>query len=296
MKTLVLGGAGMLGHRIVETFHLAGLPVECTFRREPPELPPFFDQVVVHRGVNALDHERVRALLDESRPDVLVNCVGVIKQRDEAKAAIPSIATNALLPHLLAEWVDEWGGRLIHFSTDCVFSGRKGDYGVEDSSDAEDLYGKTKYLGEVARSGALTLRTSIIGRELSNHGSLVDWFFSQNGGKVRGFTNAVYTGMTTQTMARLVMHIAFRHPEVHGLHHAVSAKIDKFSLLKLIRDKAGLDIEIEPYEGFHCDRSMLPSGLEEQVGFVVPTWEEQIQEMVRGRGAERAEPAPTQVA
>ncbi len=278
MSILVLGGTGMLGHKVVQTFRSAGLPVSYTIRGN--HAPDVLNSVKVHTKVDALNQVALRDFLMSERPDFLVNCVGVIKQRDQAKVAIPTISINALLPHLLAEWADDWGGKVIHFSTDCVFSGIKGSYCVDDPSDAEDLYGKSKFLGEVSWKNALTLRTSIIGRELSHFGSLVEWFLAQDGKSISGFTRAIYSGMTTLTMANLLVEVVTKHPGLHGLHHAVSESINKFDLLIMLRDRAGLDIEVNPNHEFFCDRSMLPSGLEEALGFRAPSWEQQIDELV----------------
>lgn len=280
MKTLVLGGAGMLGHKIVQTLHAQGRPVECTIRGVRSESPigkiDFFRDVEVHERINATDLPTLRSRLSEIRPEVLINCIGVIKQRDQASAAIPSITVNSLLPHLLSEWAESWGGRVLHFSTDCVFSGRQGDYTIDDPSDAEDLYGKSKFLGEVQRPNALTLRTSIIGRELSHFASLVEWFLAQQGQTIGGYTRAVYSGMTTQTMADLVVAVVDAGAGLHGLHQVVSAKITKYELLIALRTAYELDVEIKPDDHLFCDRSMMSSGLAEQVGFVVPSWSEQV--------------------
>ena len=280
MKTLVLGGTGMLGHKVVQTFLQAGEPVSYTIRGEPLSLLEGAEAI---EGVDVLDTLQLKDRLNALQPNTIVNCVGVIKQRDEAKAAVPSIAINALLPHLLAEWTESWGGRVIHFSTDCVFNGRKGDYAIVDPADAEDLYGKSKFLGEVKGDNAVTLRTSIIGRELSHYASLVEWFLSQEGGMVKGFTNAIYSGMTTHTMANLVLSIVRDHPNLSGLHHAVSGKINKYELLLILKEAFGMSIQIEPFDDFKCDRSMLPSGLEEKIGFITPDWEFQISEMAKDK-------------
>jgi dTDP-4-dehydrorhamnose reductase len=283
MSVLILGGAGMAGHKFVQHFSKRGLEVACTIRGRKSDPPisqaDFFKEVEVHEGVDVSDLPALRSMLERLAPQVLINCVGIIKQRDEAKSAIPSITINALLPHLLAEWAEAWGGRVIHFSTDCVFTGDRGNYAVDDKSDALDLYGKTKFLGEVQRSNATTLRTSIIGRELTHLASLVEWFLAQNGQTIRGFTRAIYTGVTTDTMADLVFELITKHPEVHGLHHVVSEKISKYDLLLLMRDAFGLDVEINPDDSFFCDRSMLDSGLCPSLGFQIPSWQEQIQRM-----------------
>ncbi len=175
----------MLGHKLFQRLRERFPGTLATIRR-PPAGSPLARVTLLHgpdviSGLDANNCESLRERLREWRPDVVVNCIGVIKQRDSAASPIPSITINAVLPHRLAEMTAEWGGRLIHFSTDCVFSGRRGMYSEDDLSDAGDLYGRSKFLGEVAAPNAVTLRTSIIGRELSEHRSLLDWFLLQNG-------------------------------------------------------------------------------------------------------------------
>lgn len=276
----VLGATGMLGHKLFQRLR-ERWPTTAITRKRPTEAPldriPLFQGADVISGVDVLEFERVNAVLTELRPDVLVNCVGVIKQRSEAKSAIPSIAVNSLLPHRLADTLDRWGGRLVHFSTDCVFSGRRGSYREEDQSDAEDLYGKTKFLGEVATPNSVTLRTSIIGRELAEHRSLLDWFLSQRGNSVRGFTRAIYSGIPTTEMARVVELVI--ELKMSGLFQVVSTPITKYDLLMLIREAYALDVRVEPDDTFVLDRSMIGDRFEQAAGWRAPDWPVMVREM-----------------
>jgi dTDP-4-dehydrorhamnose reductase len=165
-----------------------------------------------------------------------------------------------------------WGGRVIHFSTDCVFSGKRGGYTEEDPSDGEDLYGKTKFLGEVAVANALTLRTSIIGRELTEHRSLLDWFLAQNHNTVRGYRRVIYSGVTTNYLAELVASIIQEHPGLHGMYQVASEPISKYNLLSLLRDAYRLDVEIVPDDGEVSDRSMKGDKLLAAIGYRCPPW------------------------
>jgi len=212
-------------------------------------------------------------------PEVIVNCVGIIKQRPEAHSAIPSILINSLFPHRLAEAADAWGGRVIHFSTDCVFSGRKGGYREGDPPDAEDLYGRSKLLGEIAGPNAITLRTSIIGRELTQHRSLLDWFLSQEGRKVRGFQRVIYSGITTNEMANVVTRIIADFPKLSGLFQVASDPISKYDLLELIREAYRLEIAIDPDDREVSDRSMCGDKFREAVGWQAPSWPKMVREM-----------------
>jgi len=258
----------MLRERFAGTF--------CTVRediRKPP-----FDRVELLQGddvvpgVNVTDFPALGAVLSALRPQFLVNCVGVIKQRAEAVSPIPSITINSLLPHKLAQMAARWGGRVIHFSTDCVFSGKRGGYLEGDFSDGADLYGKTKFLGEVSVANALTLRTSIIGRELSEHRSLLDWFLAQNHGTVRGYRRVIYSGVTTNHLAELVASIIHEHPELNGLYQVASEPISKYDLLCLLREAYRLDVRIEPDDLEVSDRSMRCDRLREAIDYKCPPW------------------------
>ncbi len=284
MKILILGGEGMLGHKMFQTLSRDFDDVYCTILGKLNE--PFYSSIDLFQndkiieGTNAADLVDLREKLDTIKPDVAVNCIGIVKQREEAKAYIPSITLNALLPHVLAECLDAWNGKLIHFSTDCVFSGKKGDYTEEDPSDAEDLYGKTKYLGETTESNALTLRTSIIGRELANFKSLLEWFLSQNGKTVQGYKNVIYSGVTTNYLAKTVSNLIKDFPDLAGLYQVTAPKISKHDLLCRIRDAYGLNIEIIPNETEVCDRSMIGEKFRNVTGYPEPSWQSLIEELV----------------
>ena len=276
MKILVLGGEGMLGHKMYQTLLSRYPDTTCTVARPLSAL--FYQRIDLFRQgrvideIDAMDFPRLHEILDAERPGYIVNCIGMIKQREASKAAIPSITLNSLLPHKLAEWAGGWGGRVIHFSTDCVFSGRDGGYTETSPSDAEDLYGKSKYLGEVAVENALTLRTSIIGRELANFRSLLEWFLSQKGKSVRGFKKVIYSGVTTNYMADLVSRIVSEHPAPNGLYQVTSPAISKYDLLCLIRDAFRLNIEIVPDEEEVSDRSMIGDAFLRTTGYRSPDW------------------------
>ena len=283
MKILVLGGAGMLGHKMFQILQERIGDTWCTLREATPtgilRKIEFFHGNNVIWNVNASDFSALYRLIAERRPEVIVNCIGVIKQRADAKAAIPSIRINALLPHELSEWCGGWNGRLIHFSTDCVFSGKRGHYSEQDLSDAEDLYGKTKYLGEVSSGRALTLRTSIIGRELSEFKSLLEWFLQQNHKKIIGYTRAYYSGVTTNYLAGLVARIIQEQPALAGIYQVTGDTIPKYELLGLLREAFSMDVEIERDTRFFCDRSMVGRKFVQATGYRTPSWPDLIAEL-----------------
>lgn len=233
--------------------------------------------------INATDQDRLVRLMGEVRPEIVINCVGVVKQLSAAKDALVSITLNALFPHRLAELCAVAGARLVHISTDCVFDGRKGDYAETDPSNAEDLYGKSKYLGEVDYPNAITLRSSIIGHELTTAHSLVDWFLSQPGPSVKGYRKAIYTGLPTVEMARVIRDVVIPRPELRGVWHVASDKINKYDLLKLVAREYGKTIEILPNDAVAIDRSMDGSRFRAATGYVAPSWPELIARMRAAR-------------
>ncbi len=271
----------MLGHQLL-SFLQPRHEVRCTVRQDLAAYTEFglFNEGNTCCGVEVRSIDRLVEVMADFRPHAVVNCVGIVKQRPTAKESIPSLEINALLPHRLAVLCKGVGARLIHLSTDCVFNGKKGNYLEADSSDAEDLYGKTKFLGEVHDENCLTLRTSIIGRELSRHKSLLDWFLAQKG-TVKGFKNAIYTGFTTLEMGRIIETMLMDHPEAHGVYQVSSEPINKYDLLLLFREKLGHDIEILPEETFYCDRSLDSRRFREEFNYSPPAWSAMIEELKR---------------
>lgn len=280
MTVLVLGGSGMLGHRLWQT--LDGRFDTYATVRKPLDRPaglgmPGRGRMIA--GVAAEDFGTVSKAVESVRPQVLVNCIGIVKQAEAAGDPVASISVNALFPQRLARECRERGIRLIHISTDCVFSGRKGGYTESDPPDPGDLYGRTKLLGEVEGTGCLTLRTSMIGRELDTSFGLVEWFLGQEGKAVSGYRRAIFSGFTTIALAEVISAIISGHPGLHGLYHVASEPISKFDLLSLIREVYGLHIEIQPDESVVCDRSLNGDRFRRATGLVAPGWPEMIRQM-----------------
>lgn len=280
MRILVLGGSGMLGHKLWQNFSRR-FDTYVTFRQSASAYDRFnlFERERARGHVSALDFDAVTRAFASVRPDVVVNCIGIVKQDAAAKDPFMSISVNALFPHRLAQLCRAAGVRLIHISTDCVFSGRRGDYAERDTADADDLYGRTKLLGEVETEGCLTIRTSMIGRELAGAHGLVEWFLGQRGGRVRGFRRAVFSGFTTNALADIIGDIIVEQPQLSGVWNVAAQPINKFDLLSLVRSVYGLDIEIESDDTFICDRSLDSGRFREATGFTPPTWPEMIERM-----------------
>lgn len=282
MRILILGGDGMLGHQLFRRFRVQH-EVCATLRlgREAYEGHRLFEQGTVFYGIDARHTNVLLQVLTDFRPAAVVNAVGIVKQRGEAKAVIPSLEINALLPHRLALMCRAVGARLIHLSTDCVFSGRTGNYCETDFPDAEDLYGRTKLLGEVAEAHCLTIRTSMIGPELSRKTGLLEWFLAQRGQNVKGFTKAIFSGFPTLELARIVEMALVDFPMIHGVYHAAARPISKYDLLSLIRNRFDLPITIERDVKFECDRSLNADRFRQETGYSPPSWEAMIDVMAQ---------------
>jgi dTDP-4-dehydrorhamnose reductase len=281
VRILVLGGDGMLGHKLLRHFG-AYHDIRVTLRRG---LEAYAEYELFHQGnaypdVDVRSSQRLIEVLSDFHPEVVINAVGVVKQRAAAKLAIPSIEINALLPHRLALLTRAIDATLVHISTDCVFSGRMGGYTEASASDAEDLYGKSKFLGEVSDEGCITLRTSIIGRELSRKTGLLEWFLAQRE-PIRGYTKAIYSGLTTQELARVVEHLLAEFPKAHGLYNVSSEPISKYGLLVMIREALGLSIDIAADAEFRCDRSLNSDRFRKEFGYTPPTWQAMVDELAQ---------------
>ena len=280
MKVLIFGGMGMLGHKVWQVFE----PVFDTWMTVRISVNqcmkfPFFNPSKVIENINANTFESVERVVNIVRPQVIINCIGIVKKLKESESPIPAITINSLLPHWLEELSISYDIRLIHISTDCVFSGKKGNYNEEDLPDAYDLYGRTKLLGEVTGKNSLTIRTSMIGYELQRTVGFLEWFLSQRGKKIKGYKNAIFSGFTTSVLAEILSDIILNHPYLSGLYHVSSYPISKFELLNLIKKVFQLDIEIEPNEDFFCNRSLDFSKFRAKTNYYPPTWEEMVNQL-----------------
>lgn len=280
-RVLILGGAGMLGHKLWQVC-ATRFETWVTLRGAMEGHARFalFDPARVVEGVDVLEPRTVADALRVARPDVVVNAVGITKQRPAARDPIAAIEVNALFPHRLAALCRSGGVRLIHLSTDCVFSGRRGMYTEDDLPDPEDLYGRSKLLGEVEDRYSLVLRTSMIGRELQTAYGLVEWFLGQRGARVRGYTHAVFSGFPTVVLSRLIADIIVDYRNLAGLYHVSAAAIDKYTLLRLLRDAYDAAVEIEPYPDVRVDRSLDSRRFREATGYAPPAWPDLVRELV----------------
>lgn len=284
-KILVLGGTGMLGHVLFRSLSKnEDFEVHAT-ARDSKWLAHCFDVKLKERIrpqiVEADNFDSVIRALASIQPDVVINCIGLIKQLPLAGDPLSAVTINAQLPHRLSLICRTSHARLIHISTDCVFNGRKGMYVESDISDAEDFYGRTKYLGEVSyRPHCITLRTSIIGHELKGKLGLVEWFLAQKE-KVNGFTKAIYSGFPTIELSKIISDYIIPNTDLSGVYHVSSEPISKYDLLKLVANRYNKKIHIEPFDEFVQDRSLNSALFQKQAGYVPPAWPELIDLMYK---------------
>jgi dTDP-4-dehydrorhamnose reductase len=279
LRVLVLGADGMLGHQVVRSLAVAGHDPVATTRSRPERLAAdALPGVHVIAGVDVRQSDKVISILGDSEAEAVINCVGIVKQRKEAKDPLESLRVNSLFPHELAALCRVAAARLVHISTDCVFSGRKGNYTEDDIADPVDLYGRTKLLGEVDAAGAITLRTSIIGLELGRKESLVEWFLAQRG-TANGWTKALYSGVTTFELARVVIRLLEGFPDLHGLWHVSGSPIDKYDLLCRLRDAVGADVDVKPDGRVVIDRSLDSTRFRMATGWTAPDWSTMLAEL-----------------
>jgi dTDP-4-dehydrorhamnose reductase len=289
MRCLVIGGGGMLGHQLLRSWR-DRYEVRVTLRGALADYRAcgLFTRANTYDGLDVRDTDRLLRILGEFRPSAVVNAVGIVKQRSAAKQALPSLEINAVFPHRLRLLCAAVGARLVHISTDCVFNGRRGGYTEQDHADAEDLYGLSKYLGEVGEAPAVTLRSSIIGQELEHKQGLVEWFLAQRG-RIKGFTRALYTGLTTLEMARVIERVLLEHSDLHGVWQVASRPINKYELLCTLAGLLGRrDVTIEPDEGFACDRTLAGEAFEQRTGYQAPGWDAmlgELAEQIKEKGA-----------
>lgn len=280
MKILVIGASGMIGSTVLRVLsENAHWNVFGTIR--DAALKSHFSSGMAERLIADIDvvhGDSLLGALNQVRPNVVVNCAGLTKHKPEAEDPLISIPINTLMPHRLAGLCKLVGARLIHVSTDCVFSGEKGGYVEDDFPDARDVYGKSKALGEVCYPHSVTLRTSTIGHELQSCYGLLDWFLSQEV-RCKGYARAVFSGLPTVIFARVIRDVVIPHKELSGLYHLAAKPIAKFELLKMIADVYGKSIDIVRDDNLTIDRSLDGSRFQSATGYVAPDWPELIKLM-----------------
>jgi dTDP-4-dehydrorhamnose reductase len=273
-RALILGGTGMLGHALWAECS-GRLDAFATIRGDELDARAAAAGLDPERtliGVRAEKPESVERALDATGAEVAVNCIGVVKQRVAESGPVATVQANALFPHQLAAACEARGVRLIHLSTDCVYSGRRGAYGEDDQPDPVDLYGRSKLAGEPQTPGSVTVRTSMLGREVATRHGLLEWLLAQRE-RVPGYTRAIFSGPTTPVLARALTDVIELWPDLEGTWHIGAEPISKHDLLVLLRDAFELELEIEPDDGVAVDRSLDPSRFRAATGWTAPDWE-----------------------
>jgi len=280
MRILVIGGSGMLGHKLVQILG-SQFDVWTTIRAAYSDVERFgiFDPARVIAGVDLTNSNSVPSAIRAANPEVVINAAGLIKQVPESADSVLMLKINSIFPQALAELAIEHGFRLITVSTDCVFNGKKGNYSELDKPDAKDLYGVSKRLGELNYPNCLTLRTSIIGRELHNRHALVEWFLNNRGETVNGYAKAIYSGFPTFVLAQILLKIVSDHPKLQGTYHVSSDPINKFELLNLLNEYYCAGVRIERSDDVVIDRSLDSSAFRKITGFSPANWEQMIEQM-----------------
>ncbi len=276
---MVIGGAGMLGHRVFKHFrknHEAAVTLKSSL--EHYHQFGLFNPDNAFENIDVRDFKQVRAAINAYRPEAVINCVGITNKGQVALDPILNIEVNSLFPQCLSKFCADKQIKLIHVSTDCVFSGRKGDYRETDAPDAADLYGRTKLLGEVDNPYSLTIRTSIIGLGLAKNKGLVEWFLGQRD-YIQGYRNAIFTGFTTHELSRILETILVSGKKVSNPRHVSSKPISKYALLTMIKERLGMQIDIFPDMDFKCDRSLDSTLFQKEFGYTPPPWVAMIKEL-----------------
>ena len=279
---IILGCSGMLGYKLFKFLSIQpDINVYGTLRDK--KSLKFFNKKEINTIFTDIDAEEIESftgLFKELNPDFVVNCIGIIKQRNIKNEILTMIPINSLFPHKIREICNFYNTKLIQISTDCVFSGLKGNYKENDIADARDLYGISKKLGELNDNNSLTIRTSIIGEEIQNKKSLLEWFLSQSK-TVYGFKKAIFSGLTTLEFSKIIYHIILRNPDLNGLFHISSSKIDKYTLLNKIAKKYKKNIKILESNKYVIDRSLNSSLFQKTVGYIPKDWDNMIDEMYK---------------
>lgn len=281
MRVLILGVSGLIGHKLLQELS-RDFEVYATLHKSKSDygdLPLFSNKNIIEK-IDVLDFEVLKGTLFAINPDVILNCVGITKRKINLDNLIDVLNVNSVFPHKLANWAKENKKRVIHFSTDCVFDGKIGNYNEASLTTAEDLYGRTKALGEINYSHTLTIRSSFIGQELFDKTELLDWFLSQKGKTINGFKKVLYSGVSTRFMAAVVKDILFNFPNLSGLYQlAPENPISKYELLSIAKDAFNIAVNINADEKHVHLPTLDGSKLRNAIHLKTPSWKEMMSDL-----------------
>jgi len=281
MRILILGVSGLIGHTLLQQLR----PSFETFGtlRHPKDYYgniSLFSNKKIIDNVDVIDFQKLEITLNKINPDVILNCIGITKRKIPDFSLVNVIEINSLFPHKLANWAEIHSKRIIHFSTDCVFDGTTGNYSEESLTTANDLYGKTKALGEIIYNHTLTLRSSFIGQELFGKTELLEWFLAQKGKQIKGFKNTIYSGVSTLFMTQVVKKIILNYPDLHGLYQlATDSPISKYDLISLAKVVFNINVDIVPDTSQVHMPTLNGTELKKDINLIVPSWETMMAEL-----------------
>ena len=287
MKIVILGASGMIGHQLWRRLN-AKYP-DCVWgtvrkAKEHYEQFKFFNMKRLIGNIEASDFEKVKEVLNTVKPDIVLNCIGLTLRKKEMENVFLCLEVNGMLPHRIDSWAKENNSKLIHFSTDCVFDGKIGSYSEFSAPSARDLYGQTKYLGEVKHSeSCLTIRVPVIGREIEGKTELIEWFLSQKNSKAKGFASVYYSGITTIRLAYEIITIIEKYPKLSGIIQISTNKISKYNLLLLLDKYFDTNVELEVDNTIKSDKSLNADKYKQLTDFKAPSWEAMIKELAEDR-------------
>ena len=285
MNIVILGASGLIGHKLFEKLSKRFHNVYAVLHQDKDfysSVDLFTSSEKVIYSVDAIDIVKLDGILSALLADVVLNCVGITKRKKEINIPSLAISTNSLFPHRLAELGKANNFRVIHFSTDCVFDGTLGNYDERSDTTGKDPYGKTKALGEIKYDHALTIRSSFIGRELFGKTELLEWFLNQPEKSVRGFTKAMYSGVSTIVMSKIVGDIIEFHTDISGLHQlATPEPISKYHLLCLAKEAFELDVDVVPDDTFEIKPTLNGNLLSSKMKLSLPSWGDMMQELAK---------------
>ena len=285
MKILVFGATGMIGHKMFQLLTMNNLEASGTVRHAPANYlsVSFFANQRIIPSIDVTKLASVQSLLNSRNPDIIINCVGITLRKPEIKDEELCVKVNAEFPHFLKKYVEVNKKYLIHFSTDCVFSGKADSYTEDSKPDATDVYGRTKALGEVSGDHALTLRGSQLGSEVFGKSELLEWAIAQSGQSIKGYDQAIYSGVTTNGVADLVADLIQRPKRLTGLYQVASQPISKYDLLCKVNQIFKLRMKIEPDSSYKNRKVLSAAKIASEIGYRCASWDQMLQQTYQDR-------------
>jgi len=273
MRILILGIDGMIGHKIAQSLSQDYEVIGST-RKDVNHQKIGLNNCLLYKKDFIIDDQNV--FFNKISPDVIINCIGITTRRGISRNMSNTDFINSRFPHKISEWVSIKNRRLIHFSTDCVFSGKKGDYLDDDKPDANDIYGMSKAKGEIDNNSSLTLRCSMIGREIYNHTELFEWLYSMKNKDIEGYANVIYSGVTTFWMGDVIKKILKNNISLSGIYNISSEPISKYHLLLKLSDAFKLNVNVSANLNIKSNKVLNSKKFAEITGIIPPNWDDLI--------------------